>query len=50
MRYLYSFLLFMTRFDLAIAKATDRNPENIAQLQKEERKWEKELLLLEVNT
>lgn len=50
MKCLYTFLLFMTRFELAIAKATGRSPDNITQLQKEEREWEKALVLLELNT
>lgn len=49
MKTLYRFLLFMTQLELAIAKATGRNPANIEQLQKEESKWQHELLMVELN-
>ena len=43
MKHFYAFMLWMTRFDLAIARSTGRNPANIAQLQREELVWEREL-------
>ena len=33
-------MLWIVRFDLAIARSTGRNPTHIAQLQKEESEWE----------
>lgn len=42
-------LLAWSEFDLAIAKATGRNPAHIEQLQKDVAKWEHALLMLEIN-
>jgi hypothetical protein len=50
MRLFYATLLWLTRFELAIAKkAPVRNPANIAALKVDEMKWERELRLYEVN-
>jgi hypothetical protein len=43
-------MLWWSRVDLAIAKSTGRNPANIEQLQKEESRWQHELLMVELNT
>ena len=43
MTHFYTLLLWMTRFELAIARSTGRNPANLAQLQREELVWEREL-------
>lgn len=40
MKHFAHLMLWLTRFDLAIARSTGRNPDNIAQLQKEESEWE----------
>lgn len=47
MRYFYRFLLFFTRFDLAIARSTGRDTRNIAQLSQEELAYEQALWVLE---
>lgn len=50
MKYFYAFLLWMTQFELAIARSTGRNPANIEQLQREEEKWQHALLMVELNS
>ena len=45
----FRFLLAWAEFDLAIAKATGRNPKHIEQLQKDVAKWEHALLILRLN-
>lgn len=50
MKYFYQFMLLWTQFDLAIAKSTGRNPANVEQLQKEEERWSREVLLADLNT
>lgn len=49
MSILYRFLLAWADFDLAIAKATGRNPAHIEQLQREASKWEHALLITRLN-
>ncbi len=49
MNLLYRVLLAWAEFDLAIAKATGRNPKHIEQLQKDVAKWEHALLILRLN-
>lgn len=49
MSILYRFLLVWSEFDLAIAKATGRNPKHVEQLQRDVDKWEHALLMLEIN-
>ena len=50
MKYFYAFMLYATQFELALArKAPIRNRDNIAQLEADELKWEKEYKLWEVN-
>lgn len=49
MSLLYSALLAWSEFDLAIAKATGRNPKHIEQLQRDVDKWEHALLMLRLN-
>jgi len=49
MTLLYRALLAWSEFDLAIAKATGRNPKHIEQLQKDVAKWEHALLILRLN-
>ena len=46
---LFRILLAWSEFDLAIAKATGRNPAHIEQLQKDVAKWEHALLILRLN-
>ena len=46
---LYRILLAWAEFDLAIAKATGRNPAHIEQLQRDCDKWEHALLILRLN-
>ena len=46
---LFRILLAWSEFDLAIAKATGRNPKHIEQLQKDVAKWEHALLILRLN-
>lgn len=46
---LYQILLAWAEFDLAIAKATGRNPKHIEQLQRDVDKWEHALLILRLN-
>lgn len=46
---LYRILLAWAEFDLAIAKATGRNPKHIEQLQKDVAKWEHALLMTRIN-
>jgi len=49
-RLFYATLLWLTRFELAIAKAAPvRNPANITALKADEMKWERELRLWELN-
>jgi hypothetical protein len=50
MKYFYAFMLYATRFELALAKAAPiRNPAYIKALKADELKWEKEQRLYEVN-
>ena len=49
MSLLYRALLAWSDFDLAIAKATGRNPKHIEQLQRDCDKWEHALLILRLN-
>lgn len=49
MSILYRFLLAWSEFDLAIAKATGRDPKHVEQLQRDVEKWEHALLMLEIN-
>ena len=49
MTLLYRALLAWSEFDLAIAKATGRNPAHIEQLQRDCAKWEHALLILRLN-
>ena len=49
MKYFYQFMLLWAQFDLAIAKSTGRNPANVEQLQKEEERWSREVLLADLN-
>jgi len=49
MNILYRFLLAWSEFDLAIAKATGRDPDHIEQLQRDCDKWEHALLILRIN-
>ena len=49
MNLLYRVLLAWSEFDLAIAKATGRNPKHIEQLQRDVAKWEHALLILRLN-
>ena len=46
---LYRILLAWAEFDLAIAKATGRNPKHIEQLQRDIDRWEHAILMLEIN-
>ena len=46
---LYRILLAWSEFDLAIAKATGRNPKHIEQLQRDVAKWEPALLMTRIN-
>ena len=46
---LYRILLDWAEFDLAIAKATGRNPKHIEQLQRDVDRWEHAILMLEIN-
>jgi hypothetical protein len=46
---LYRILLAWSEFDLAIAKATGRNPKHIEQLQRDIDRWEHAILMLEIN-
>lgn len=46
---LYRILLAWSEFDLAIAKATGRNPKHIEQLQRDVDRWEHAILMLEIN-
>ena len=46
---LYRILLAWSEFDLAIAKATGRNPKHIEQLQRDVDKWEHALLMTRIN-
>lgn len=46
---LYRILLAWAEFDLAIAKATGRDPKHIEQLQRDVDKWEHALLILRLN-
>jgi hypothetical protein len=46
---LYRILLVWSEFDLAIAKATGRNPKHIEQLQRDIDRWEHAILMLEIN-
>ena len=50
MRYFYKVLLASTRFELALARSAPvRNRQNIAALEADEMKWERELHLSEIN-
>ena len=46
---LYRILLAWSEFDLAIAKATGRNPKHIEQLQRDVAKGEPALLMTRIN-
>jgi hypothetical protein len=50
MKLLYRFLLWQARYDVAIGVATGRNPKVIEANRDAVRRWEHELLLLELNT
>ncbi len=41
MIHFYKFLLYMARFELAVARSTGRRQESIAALINDERRWEK---------
>ncbi len=45
----YRLMHAWAEFDLAIAKATGRNPKHIEQLQRDVAKWEHALLILRLN-
>lgn len=45
----YRFMLAWSSLDLAIAKATGRNPAHIEQLQRDCDKWEHAILMLRIN-
>ena len=47
LRSFYSFMLAWLRFDLAVARSTDRNPANSQQLQREISEYERLLFQLE---
>lgn len=49
MRFFYAFLLAWSEFDLAIAKATGRDPKHVEQLQRDVEKWQHALLMLRIN-
>lgn len=49
MKYFYAVLLWLTQYELAIARSTGRNPANVAALQGEEQTWAKCLWELDVN-
>jgi hypothetical protein len=46
MRYFYEFMLWLTEFELAIAKSTGRNPEQIRALTQDRMRW---LRLVQLN-
>lgn len=46
---LYRFLLAWSSLDLAIAKATGRNPKHIEQLQRDVDRWEHALIIMRIN-
>lgn len=48
MRYFYQMMLYLTEFELAIAKSTGRNPENIRRLTQDRMKWLREVQLTEI--
>lgn len=50
MRFFYSFMVWATEFELAIARSTGRNPENINKLQSELQKWQLALWEIEWRT
>lgn len=49
MTFFYRILLAWSRFDLAIARSTGRNPSHVEQLQRDCSRWEHALLMLELN-
>ena len=49
MKFFYEFLLLWSQFDLAIARATGRNPKHVAYLLSECARWEHELITMEIN-
>ena len=50
MKLVYSFLLWMAEFELAIARSTGRNPVSIHALQADVARWQHALLMQELNT
>jgi hypothetical protein len=48
MIYFYTFMEWATKFELAIARSTGRNPDNIRQLKKELAHWSHQRDLYEV--
>ncbi len=49
MKLFYRALLALTRYELAIARSTGRNPANIAALSADELRWQQAIFLAEVN-
>ena len=49
MRLFYYVLFRLTEFELAIARSTGRNPDNVSQLSGERDRWESAYLTLEIN-
>lgn len=49
MTFFYRILLAWSRFDLAIARSTGRNPAHVEQLRRDVDRWEHALLMLELN-
>ncbi len=50
MRFFYSAMLWLAELELAIACSTGRNPANIEALREDVRRWEHDLLMLDINT
>ena len=50
MKAFYSLLLWMAEFELAVARSTGRNPDNIRALQADVDRWQHALLMQELNT
>lgn len=45
----YRLMLLWAEFDLAIARATGRNPKHIEQLQRDVDRWEHALIIMRIN-
>ena len=50
MKIVYSLLLWLAEFELAVARSTGRDPANVQALQADVSRWQHALLMQELNT